>query len=262
MLKSWKEKQMIKYAFTIITVCRNSQKTIRNTFESVMNQKNLDKIPLEYIVIDGNSSDDTVAIIKEFENKFLAKGVAFTWISEPDQGIYDAMNKGIKKAHGSYIGILNSDDTYSESALWIVQSEIESGSDADIYHGIMRYYDGNTLSMVHASSSEHLNKGMIEHPTCFVKAAVYKKYGMFDLHYRYVADYDLMIRLKQNDCRFVLIEEILANYSENGAGNSYASRKELLKLKRYYKLESLPTLAAMRFKYWLREWREHRSALR
>ena len=251
---------MSKCTFTIITVCKNSQKTIRNTFESVLNQRSLEKMSLEYIVIDGNSSDGTVAIIKEYEKKFLEKGVAFNWISEPDRGIYDAMNKGIKKARGVYIGILNSDDTYSDSALQIVQSEIESGSDADVYHGIMRYYDGNNLSMIHAASSEHLNKGMIEHPTCFVKADVYKKYGVFDLQYQYVADYDLMIRLKHNNCKFVLIEKILANYSENGAGNSYVSRKELLKLKRYYNLESLSTLVAMRFKYWLRERRERRRA--
>lgn len=250
---------MNEYVFSIITVCRNSQKTIRSTFESVLNQRNIDKIPVEYIVIDGKSSDNTVAIIKEYEKKFLTKGIAFIWISEPDHGIYDAMNKGIKKAHGTYIGILNSDDTYSEAAFQFVWSEIESGNNADVYHGIMRYYNGTSLSMIHASSSEHLNKGMIEHPTCFVKADVYKKYGMFDLRYRYVADYDLMIRLKRNNCKFALIEEILANYSENGVGNCYASRKELLKLKKIYKLESLPTLAIIRFKYWLREQRGHRG---
>lgn len=253
---------MSEYSFTVITVCRNSQNTIRDTFESVLNQINIDNTSLEYIVIDGNSSDGTVAIIKEYENKFLEKGVAFTWISEPDHGIYDAMNKGINKAQGAYIGILNSDDTYCNSTLHFVQSEIERGSNADVYHGIMRYYNGSSLSMIHASNSEHLNKGMIEHPTCFVKADVYKKYGMFDLQYRYVADYDFMIRLKHNNCKFVIIEEILANYNENGAGNSYESRRELLKLKRRYRLESRPTLIMMGVKYWLRELREHRSACR
>lgn len=250
---------MNKFTFTIITVCRNSQNTIRNTFESILNQESLNDILLEYIVVDGNSSDNTIDIIKEYEGKFSKKGITFLWISEPDQGIYDAMNKGIKKARGSYIGILNSDDTYSANTLKIVQSEIKSGSDADVYHGIMKYYNGKALTMIHASNSNHLNKGMIEHPTCFVKASVYKKYGMFDLQYKYVADYDLMIRLKHNNCKFVLIEKILANYNENGAGNSYASRKELLRLKKYYHLEPFFKLTEMRIKYWLREMKEHRN---
>ena len=98
---------------SIITVCFNSSKTIRQTIESVLNQTYTN---IEYILVDGKSTDNTVAIIEEYAPQFTAKGIVYRWVSEPDAGIYDAMNKGIKLATGEWIGIINSDDWYELDA--------------------------------------------------------------------------------------------------------------------------------------------------
>lgn len=224
---------MSNSTFSIITVCFNSSKTIINTFESLLRQtyKNF-----EYIVIDGGSSDGTVDMIKEYENKFQEIGVKFTWISENDNGIYDAMNKGIKIASGMLVGILNSDDTYTDSALYDIFKAYSENKQYDVYHGLLRYLNNENIVMVRGSNSEKLYKHMIEHPACFVKLDVYIKYGVFNSKYRFVADYEFLLRLKKAGCKFLLVESIVSNFDENGMGNSFCSRHELVKLRKEYHL--------------------------
>jgi len=112
-----KNKKMKTPLISIITVCFNSENTIKDTIESVLNQtyKNI-----EYLIIDGKSSDETLNIIKSFEEKFNNSKITFKWISEADKGIYDAMNKGLKMANGELIGILNSDDWYELETVKII----------------------------------------------------------------------------------------------------------------------------------------------
>ena len=105
---------MNKLKVSIITVCRNSEKTIAQTIESVLNQS-YDHV--EYILIDGNSTDHTVDVIHSYEERFLQKGYSYFYQSEPDEGIYDAMNKGIKMASGQLVGLINSDDWYEPTAI-------------------------------------------------------------------------------------------------------------------------------------------------
>ncbi|KRL42208.1 hypothetical protein FD01_GL001958 [Lacticaseibacillus manihotivorans DSM 13343 = JCM 12514] len=235
---------------TIITVSFNSAKTISKTIESVLNQTYTD---FEYLIIDGDSTDSTVDIIKQYMGKFEKRGIQFRWISEADTGIYNAMNKGISQARGKYIGILNSDDTYELNALQIVSSQILLHPEVQVFHGLMRYLSNGELTMVHGRSSNRLNIGMIEHPTCFVAKQTYQTFGAFDEKYRFVADYDLLLRLKRNGCKFLLIEEILANFDENGAGNSYQSRVELLELKRRYGLSNGVKILYQRVKILINE---------
>lgn len=222
---------------TVITVCYNSEKTIRNTFDSVLNQ---DEHDFTYIVIDGASTDSTLDIIKEYSEKFNKTKIDFSWISEPDNGIYNAMNKGIMLSTGDYIGILNSDDTYEPYTIRTIYNAIEENPDVDVFHGLMRYWNNEKLVMVHGLSSNELERGMIEHPTCFVKREIYTKHGLFSEKYKYVSDYEFMLRIKYENCHFYLIEQILANYSENGAGNCRTSRIEVIKLKRAYGIYSGP----------------------
>ena len=115
---------------SIITVCYNSAKTIRDTFESVLNQTYSD---IDYVVVDGNSRDDTVSIIKEYEQKLNGK---MRWISEPDNGLYDAINKGIKMAVGDIIGILNSDDYYASDDVIKRVVDTISSKNVDSCYGI------------------------------------------------------------------------------------------------------------------------------
>lgn len=236
--------------FSIITVCYNSEDTIRETIRSVYHQTFND---FEYIIIDGKSSDRTVEIIKEYEKKFKEKNLVYKWVSESDTGIYNAMNKGIRKARGKIIGIINSDDTYSEKALELMNNAYTCNPKCEIFHGLLRYWSNGELVMIRGMSEGCLYNGMIEHPTCFVLRDVYKRIGFFDEQYKYVADYEFMLRAYNYKIKFYFVEEIVANFNEQGSGNSYESRKEQLKLRRKYKLDSVAVSLIKNLKIIIRE---------
>lgn len=181
---------------SIITICFNSAETLEKTILSVAEQsyKNM-----EYIIIDGNSKDDTLAIIKKHEDK-ISK-----WISEPDKGLYDAMNKGIAMATGDLIGILNSDDTFysttviEEIANFHKQNDIEASVGNIIQHN----EDGKIVRLY---SSKYWNPKKLKigfmppHPSIFLKTTLFSTYGSYDLGFKIGADYELIIRffLKNN----------------------------------------------------------------
>lgn len=221
----------VKPFFSIITVCLNSERTIEKTLKSVLNQTFKD---FEYIIVDGCSTDNTMNIVRKYENQF--PNGRFFYISEKDNGIYYAMNKGIGMAKGKYVGIINSDDTYEINTLQIVFQSIKKNGEVDVLHGLLRIKDGENLKMIKGRSSMELDYEMIEHPTCFVKRETYSNYGIFDCNYKYVADYDLMLRLKKNNCTFKMIEKILANFDTNGASSTSMSAVEYIN---YRKLKGI-----------------------
>lgn len=195
--------------FSIITVCYNSGKTIRKTFESVLNQSFTD---YEYIVVDGASKDDTLDIIKEYVPKF---GGRMRYISEPDKGIYDAMNKGIRLAQGEIIGIVNSDDWYETDALENVSLKLSD--EYDFYYGMVRNVDGSGKEIgVIRNSHNYLKSCGLHHPGCFVTKEAYEKNGLFSLDYRVFSDYELMLRFMYNGVRFCSIDAILSNFTMGG----------------------------------------------
>ena len=180
---------------SIITACFNSEKYITNTFNSILNQsyKNI-----EYIVVDGGSTDKTVDIIKENEHLF---GGALKWVSESDNGIYDALNKGIDMDTGDVIGFLHSDDFFSsENVLEEINKSFKQTNIAGVY-GDLKYVDINTLNVIRYWKSKKfksnlLNKGwMPAHPTLFLKREVYKSIGKFNINYKISADYDYILRV-------------------------------------------------------------------
>lgn len=206
---------------SIVTVCYNSSKTISQTIKSVLNQTYEN---YEYIIIDGNSQDSTVEIIKDYESKFNGKMV---WISEKDKGIYDAMNKGINLAKGELVGIINSDDWYERNALEIVVEEFNRNPEFDIYYGLLRIIDKNEKEvMVIRNNHNNLLKAMIQHPSCFLKRDAYKMHNAFDIKYRSAADFDFFIRLFKNGALFKPIDNILANFRVGGACESTLGLKE------------------------------------
>lgn len=161
---------------SVITVCYNSGDTIARTIESILNQSYAN---IEYIVIDGKSNDNTVEIVNGFQDAFYEKfHRRISIVSEPDQGIYDAMNKGIRLAKGTFIGILNSDDTYEPDA---VSTVVIKASDEllQICYGGIKIYEGDKLESIVFLSHEFMEERMIAHPACFVSKAVYDKYGTF-----------------------------------------------------------------------------------
>ena len=179
---------------SIITATYNSANTLRDTFESVLSQSYQD---IEYIVIDGNSTDGTVDLIKEFEPKFNGK---LRWISEPDKGLYDAMNKGLKMATGDVVGILNSDDFYSShDVLQIISSNI---SDVDAVYGDIHYVDpGNLNKPVRFYSSKNFRRWkmimgfMPAHPSFYCHRRIYQLFGLFDTSFKVAADFEQLLRL-------------------------------------------------------------------
>ncbi|MFA6189498.1 MAG: glycosyltransferase family 2 protein [Sulfuricurvum sp.] len=177
---------------SIITVVYNNVNTIQDAIESVLSQTYTD---IEYIIIDGGSTDGTVEIIKSYGNK-ISK-----FISESDHGIYDAMNKGLKLATGDIVGILNSDDFYAHTEVIskVVQIFQENRIEcmfADLVYvhpknleKIVRYYDSS-----HFSPKKFAYGWMPAHPTFFVKREMYEKYGYFKTDYKIAADYELLVR--------------------------------------------------------------------
>lgn len=178
---------------SIITVCFNSEATIRDTIESVLHQSYPN---IEYLIIDGGSTDDTLKIIAEYGTKISRV------VSERDRGIYDAMNKGIHLASGEIIGILNSDDVYMDtnSVKVLVSPIIQDSSDASFadlvvvslgdLNEVVRYYDS-----CYFSPKKFRFGWMPAHPTFFIKKSCYEAAGDYSLNYKIAADYEMLIRL-------------------------------------------------------------------
>ena len=180
---------------TIITVCFNSSKTIEETINSVIKQNYFKNV--EYIIIDGGSSDDTLNIISKYKDKI------YKIVSEKDNGIYDAMNKGIRLATSDIIGILNSDDIFeNEFVLSEVANCFIKDPKLDILYGDLVYVKNNDLSNIvrYWKTSRYYNTffedgNVPPHPTLFVKSSVYKIKGLFDLKYKLASDYEFMLRI-------------------------------------------------------------------
>lgn len=216
--------------FSIITVCFNSEKTIERTIKSVLEQSCQD---YEYILVDGASSDRTLEIIHRYEPLFQGR---MKVISEPDKGIYDAMNKGIRAASGELIGIVNSDDYYEKDALAEVEQAYQ-GYDCTIIYGMLRtILDGKEVA-VYLKNHEFLEKDMIAHPACFVTKKIYDRFGGYSLQYPYSADYEFMLRIKrQKEVCFVPIYNIISNFTLDGASGSVKAYMDTLKLQHEYQL--------------------------
>ncbi len=181
---------------SILTATYNSEKTLRDTIESVLRQGYRN---FEYIIIDGASKDRTLDIIKEYEPKFEGR---LKYISERDDGIYDAMNKGIRMATGDVVGILNSDDFYTaDDALQKIADAFEH-NDIDATYGDIHFVNDDDLTkMVRYYSSAVFKRSFMRfglmpaHPSFYCKREVYEKYGAFDTSYRIAADFENLLRL-------------------------------------------------------------------
>lgn len=200
---------------SIITVCFNSAKTIRDTIESVINQTYQN---IEYIIIDGGSTDGTVDIIKEYE-PYIAK-----WVSEPDNGIYDAMNKGILMASGIIIGLVNSDDFFEKEAIKIVVETYLKNPSADAFYGQARVIDENNdmafIMNPPASFSEKNKYQMnIPHGSVFITRQCYYEQGVYDIKYKLAADHDLLLRLIGENRKMLHINKLLTNQRLGGASS-------------------------------------------
>lgn len=239
---------------SIITVVYNNVQTIEQTIQSVLNQTYPN---IEYIIVDGGSTDGTVEIIRRYLDRIA------TFISEQDEGIYDAMNKGIGLASGEIVGILNSDDTYDADAVSCVVENFRSQRADILYGNALMMDDTIATDMYECSDLEELWYRMaIPHPATFVKKEIYVKYGTFDTQYQIAADYDLMLRLYSKGVKFWHIDQVLTYFRRGGVSSSsygvsaeegweiankyikYCEKKEYysLKLQEHYKIEKFKQL--------------------
>lgn len=203
---------------SIITVCFNSAKTIEQTIDSVVKQTYQN---IEYIIIDGSSTDGTVDIIKKYEDK-----IAY-WVSEPDEGIYDAMNKGIDKATGDYIYFLGADDCLvNKNIINIIINQIDD--DTDVLSGVVwSVYPESKMQQVFSNNIKNTKfddleqrKIMAPHQGMFVKSSVMKNLK-FDSKYKIGADYKFILILWNSpQYKIKKIEDIVAFYSAEGISNS------------------------------------------
>ena len=184
---------------SIITIVFNGEKHLEQTIRSVLDQT----YPhIQYIIIDGGSTDQSVNIIKKYEKDI------YYWVSEKDNGISDAFNKGIARATGDVIGIINADDWFEPQAL----ERLGQIGDTDICFGDIQLWENERKELIQKGNLPLLSREMtIHHATVFVKRNIYEVYGGFDLHYRCAMDYDLLLRFKVKNCRFMYIPHVLSN---------------------------------------------------
>ena len=193
---------------SIITVSYNAVATIERTILSVLNQ---DYKCVEYIIIDGGSTDGTIDIISKYKDRITY------WCSEPDKGIYDAMNKGISHANGLFIGLINSDDWYETNTVSTIVSACLEFPDVDVFCGDLRvHYSSGRSRIVHSNCKAITSRMSINHPTCFVRSDVYKK-RKFSLKYKLASDYDFLLWCALSKLKFKSLPVVLANFTVGGA---------------------------------------------
>ena len=218
---------------SIITVVYNNKETIKDAIDSVLSQTYKD---IEYIIVDGESRDGTVEIIESYGDK-ISK-----FITEPDNGLYDAMNKGIALATGDVIGILNSDDFYMnefviEKVVKVFEEQEIDSLFADLVYvkpdnleRVVRHYDSRVFK-----PSKFAYGWMPAHPTFFVKREMYEKYGLFKTDYIIAADYELLVRfLYKHKVSYYYLQEVITKMrtggvSTNGLKSNWILNQEIIR---------------------------------
>ena len=182
---------------TLITVCYNSAATLPTAIESVLAHQGVN---LEYIVVDGGSTDGTIDIIKEYSTRSTCSTrLSFKWISEPDQGMYDAINKGIKMATGDVVGILNADDML-ESPDTLAHVAAVFADDIDAVYADIRFVKEDLTTTLRYYSAKRWKPWMFQwgkmppHPSVYIRRVLFDQYGVYKLGYDIAADYELLIR--------------------------------------------------------------------
>ena len=200
---------------SIITVAYNGAHCIRKAIESVLNQT----YPhIEYTIVDGLSTDNTVAVAEEYRQAFADKGYTFRIISEKDNGIYDAMNKGIRMASGELVGMINTDDWYEPIAVETAVNAYKE-SPYDLFYADIRLIraDGSVIvkhsKLDRFPSSRHWN-----HPTTFITKKAYDECGLYRNETVY-DDYDLILRMRRAGKKICIKNVVLANFRSGGVSN-------------------------------------------
>jgi len=208
---------------SIITVVFNQHEYLEQTIQSVLNQT-YDNV--EYIVIDGGSTDGTIDIIRKYEQ------VIDYWVSEPDSGIAEAWNKGIVASTGDIIGLINSDDWYELNAVADVVGLLTQNRAVGVIHGNRRQWNESGTRVIGisrpATQFEKVPpfRGPVNHPTCFVHRQTYQTYGLFNESYRVAMDYEFILRLCRHKVCFLYLNTMIANMRTGGVSHGLTGIRE------------------------------------
>lgn len=207
----------MKIKFSIVTITFNSERTLQETLESILAQNYR---PIQYIIQDGESTDATLSIVENYKDRFAKEEIELIVVSEKDKGISDAFNKGLSKADGDIIGIINSDDKLCESALEIISENYKKN--IDIYYGdCVIFNDRNNSQYVaipkFSKKPKLLNEKMpLFHPSCFISRETYERYGVYDVNIKLCMDRELLLRIYRGGGEFLYIHRSLSYYREDG----------------------------------------------
>ncbi|MGB5364344.1 MAG: glycosyltransferase family 2 protein [Aureibaculum sp.] len=221
---------------SIITACFNSESTIRDTIESVLNQTYNN---IEYIIIDGDSTDETVSIIKSYEGNFKEKGIVYKWISEQDKGIYDAFNKGLRILNGEWVVFIGSDDYFKNNKLIkeilpiLKQSEMQKRY---YVYGKIEHVSMNNVLIEVAGKPWPLQKKRftytmnIGHSGCFHHINLFRKHGKFNETFKIAGDYEFLLReYKDGSNNAIFIDKSFIVMREGGISGSLGNRMALIR---------------------------------
>ena len=211
---------------SIITVVRNNQSTIKDAIDSVIRQtyKNI-----EYIVIDGASTDGTIDVIEKYQDKISV------FLSEPDKGLYDALNKGIRLASGDVIAILHSDDLFSDR--FVVSDMIEEMAvkNAEIAFSDMVIVDNSMTKVLRYYMASYFSPWMFKigwmppHPTCFIKKSLFDEFGAYSLDYKVAGDFDFLVRIfYARDISWTCLNRVTVKMGQGGVSNTGISSKKII----------------------------------
>lgn len=218
--------------FTVVTVVYNAEKLIRKTVESVLKQT---YSPLEYIIVDGKSSDSTLQIVSEYEERFAEKNVRLRVISEKDTGIYNAMNKGVKLAEGDFISFLNAGDWYEQDALENINAFYQEDAFELTYGGLHYINPNGTVTNKMSKNDEHgiVTSRHWNHPSMFLSTKLYKQYG-FNEKFRAYADFDLYLKMRKKGAKIRVIDKVITNFVADGVSTNTNMKKVLGRAKEKY----------------------------
>lgn len=214
---------------SVITICYNSENEIEATMRSVLAQT---VTGIEYLIVDGASRDATVQIAEGLRDEFEARGIELRISSEPDGGIYDAMNKGIRLATGDVIGILNAGDRYAPETVEKVMKAF-TDTNCELLFGNIRMHrtDGNTF-IKKARIRKFQTSRDWNHPTTFVKSEVYKSNPFRDLGVH--DDYGFYLQMRRQNRRIITIDETLADFFMGGVSNHKSVKAAMKRIKDRY----------------------------
>lgn len=241
------------FKLSIITINRNNAAGLRKTIESVVNQTYTD---FEYIIIDGASTDDSVNIIKEYAEATLSCGEGLGerlyWISEPDKGIYNAMNKGIMKAQGEYCLFLNSGDSFVNK--YALRDLFNVKFDADIVSGYVCGIKGNKAINIYPPKDftfRYLYYNNIPHQSEFIRTSLFKKLGAYSEKYSILGDYDFNIRAISENVSYQYVDILVAFVDLDGISSMDSNVKILDEEREQIFQSNLPAAVLKDYLYYL-----------